>query len=252
MRGYSQLRHVTNTVEGLYWKGYEGQDYEQFWQGPAMRYVDELEHAIVAHVLTGGESVVEVGAGFGRLGNCYVGKYHKAHMVEPASNLRAIAQQVYGGSAEYHEAQAEKLPFQSDSIDAVLMVRVFHHLGDPGAALGEIHRVLKPGGLLVFNYSNKRNLKRIAGFALGRGRNPFDDRMEKYYDFLIGHSPRHVESLLDGAGFDIREQFGVGVADKIVGAVPLLARVLKPSLVLSRALGSLKVAPAQFVVAVKR
>jgi SAM-dependent methyltransferase len=243
---------MPNTVEGLYWKGYEGQDYEQFWQGPAKQYVDELEHAIASHCLRGGDSVVEVGAGFGRLGNCYVGKYRTAHMVEPASNLRAIARRTYGPAVEYHEAHVEKLPFQTDSIDAVLMVRVFHHLGDPAAALHEIRRVLRPGGVLVFNYSNKRNLMRIARFAVGRGTSPFNDRMEKYYDFLIGHHPAHVEKLLGDDGFDIQEQYGVGVVDKLVGAVPSLGKVLKPSLSFSRVLGSLKVAPAQFVVAVKR
>src|SRR5450759_4740942 len=99
---------MTNTVEGLYWKAYEGQDYEEFWQGPAKQYIDELEHAIVGHCLRGGHSVVEVGAGFGRLGSCYVGKYREAHMVEPASNLRAIAQRVYGSDVKYHEAQVEE------------------------------------------------------------------------------------------------------------------------------------------------
>ncbi len=243
---------MMNTVEGLYWKGYEGQDYEHFWHGPAKRYLDQLEHAISTYGLRGGDAVVEVGAGFGRLGTCYVGRYRKAHMIEPASNLRAVAERTYGDeSVEYHEARVEQLPFEINSIDDVLMVRVFHHLGDPGAALREINRVLKPGGRLVFSYSNKRNIKRIAGFAVGRAPNPFDDSMEKYYEFLIGHSPQFVENLLRDEGFEIRQQFGVGIGDKIVGAIPALSRVLRPSLFVSRALGRLKIAPIQFVIAVK-
>jgi SAM-dependent methyltransferase len=241
-----------NTVNGLYWKGYEGQDYEQFWRGPGKRYLDQLEHAIVAHALTGGDSVVEVGAGFGRLGSSYVGKYRHVHMVEPASNLRASAARAYGTAVEYHDARVEELPFPSESIDAVLMVRVFHHLGDPASAVHEISRVLKRGGRFVFSYSNKRNLKRIAAFALGKAENPFNDKLEKYYEFLIGHNPRYVKSLLADEGFDIREQFGVGVADKLVAVAPPIATVLRPSLFLSRALGTLKIAPTQFLVAVKR
>jgi SAM-dependent methyltransferase len=241
-----------NRVDGLYWKGYEGQDYEHFWRGPAKQYLDQLEHAIAAHGLDGGDSVVEVGAGFGRLGDSYVGKYKHVHMVEPASNLRAIAERTYGPSVEYHDARVEELPFANESIDAVLMVRVFHHLGDPASAIKEINRILKRNGRLVFNYSNKRNLKRIAAFALGKAESPFNDEMEKYYEFLIGHNPRFVESLLDENGFDIREQFGVGVGDKLVGAMPPIAAVLRPSLFSSRFLGRLKIAPIQFVVAVKR
>jgi len=241
-----------NTVDGLYWKGYEGQDYEQFWRGPAKQYLDELEHAIVAHALPGGDSVVEVGAGFGRLGSSYVGKYRHVHMVEPASNLRAAAERAYGQSVEYHDARVEELPFPDESIDAVLMVRVFHHLGDPAAAVHEIGRVLKRGGRLVFSYSNKRNLKRVAAFAVEKAENPFNDKLEKYYEFLIGHNPRFVESLLESEGFQIREQFGAGVGDKLVGAAPPIAAVLRPSLFVSRMLGTLKIAPIQFLVAEKR
>lgn len=247
-----QARSGMNTVDGLDWKGYEGQDYEQFWRGPAKRYLDQLEHAIVAHALAGGDSVVEIGAGFGRLASSYVGKYRHVHMVEPASNLRAIAQRKYGQSVEYHDARVEELPFPSESIGAVLMVRVFHHLGDPASAVHEISRVLKPEGRLLLSYSNKRNLKRMAAFALGKVENPFNDKLEKYYEFLIGHSPHYVESLLNTNGFDISEQFGVGVADKLVGALPTIATLLRPSLFLSRVLGTLKIAPTQFVVAVKR
>jgi len=54
-----------NTVDGLYWKGYEGQDYEQFWRGPAKQYLDELEHAIVAHALPGGAVARRVDVGLG-------------------------------------------------------------------------------------------------------------------------------------------------------------------------------------------
>jgi hypothetical protein len=52
----------------LPWKGYEGQDYEGFWTGPGKQYLDTLERAIATHTLPGGDAVVEIGAGIGRLG----------------------------------------------------------------------------------------------------------------------------------------------------------------------------------------
>jgi hypothetical protein len=101
---------MIEAVRGLSWKGYEGEDYEQFWTGPGKKYLDRLERAIVSEALTGGEAVVDIGAGFGRLGDCYIGKYRAVHMVEPASNLREIAKRHYGSSASYHEASVESLP----------------------------------------------------------------------------------------------------------------------------------------------
>ena len=71
---------------GLPWKGYEGHDYEGFWTGPGKHYLDQLEQAIVTDALPGGEAIVEIGAGFGRLGPCYIGRYRRVQMVEPASN----------------------------------------------------------------------------------------------------------------------------------------------------------------------
>ena len=243
---------MSNHIDGLSWKGYEGRDYEHFWAGPGKRHLDALERAIASHALPGGDAVVEIGAGFGRLGGCYVGKYRTPHMVEPASNLRASAASHYGDAVQYHEAAADHLPFADGSIDAVLMVRVFHHIAEPEAALREIHRVLAPGGRLVFNFSNKRNPSRILRYLTGRGPSPFTRDMEQYHAALIGHSAAHVEGLLADIGFDIVERYGVGFSDKLIEAVPALARVVRPSLTLARAIGPLNLAPAQFVVAIRR
>ena len=173
-------------------------------------------------------------------------------MVEPASNLRAVAARTFGDRVSYHEASVSALPFPDATFDGVLMVRVFHHLGDPETALREIHRVIAPGGRLVFNYSNKRNVARIPRYLTGRGADPFSHEMEKYYESLIGHHPAHVEDMLERVGFTIREQYGVGVMDKIVERMPWIGRVTKPSLRAARFAGPFRLAPAQFIVAVKR
>lgn len=238
-------------IQALDWKGYEGQDYEQFWVGPGKKYLDKLEHLVVSHCLTGGEAMADIGAGFGRLANCYVGKYQKVNLVEPASNLRQAAQRAYGDKAAYHDASVTALPFASDSLDALLMVRVFHHLGDPTKALREINRVLKPGGKFIFNYSNKRNFKRILQWLAGRAPSPFRRDIEPYSQTLFGQHPAYVGEVLTQAGFKIRAEFGTGVMDKFVNALPWLGRVLPPSLGRARLMGRLRLAPSQFLVAEK-
>lgn len=47
----------------------------------------------------------------------------------------------------YGDAQA--LPFASRRVDRVLLLDVLEHLPRPDACIGEIHRVLKPGGQLI-------------------------------------------------------------------------------------------------------
>lgn len=47
---------------------------------------------------------------------------------------------------------AQRLPFVDCSIDALVMIDVLHHLGDPLAFIAEVRRTLRPGGrLLIFD-----------------------------------------------------------------------------------------------------
>lgn len=244
---------MASVKTGLSWKGYEGRDYEGYWTGAAKKHIDELEQRIAATSLQGGDTIVDIGAGFGRLGKCYVGKYRLSHMVEPASNLRDIARETFGSeNVRYHDASVYALPFEGASIDAVLMVRVFHHLGEPEKALREIHRILRPGGRLVFNYSNNRNFKRIAQYLVGRADNPFRQQIAAYHPILIGYHPRFIEDLLSSIGFVIEQRYGTGISDKVVGAFPWLAKLLPSSLAGARLTGDLGIAPAIFIVARKK
>ncbi len=45
-------------------------------------------------------------------------------------------------------ASADALPLEDAAFDMVLLLQVLEHVPDPAAVLAELHRVLKPGGLL--------------------------------------------------------------------------------------------------------
>lgn len=48
-------------------------------------------------------------------------------------------------------ANGEALPIRSNSVDAVLALDIFEHIGDDQAAFAEAFRVLRPGGVLVLS-----------------------------------------------------------------------------------------------------
>jgi ubiquinone/menaquinone biosynthesis C-methylase UbiE len=52
--------------------------------------------------------------------------------------------------ARFEVGDAARLPFEDGSFDIVLSFMATHHTGDPDAALGEVARVLRPGGHFVY------------------------------------------------------------------------------------------------------
>lgn len=52
------------------------------------------------------------------------------------------------------QAHAERLPFPTNHFDRVLVVDALHHFADQRQAVGELLRVLKPGGRLVIEEPN--------------------------------------------------------------------------------------------------
>lgn len=52
---------------------------------------------------------------------------------------------------------AEQLPFASESLDAVLLSGLVHHLPDPATCAAEVYRVLKPKGVFAAFDPNRRN-----------------------------------------------------------------------------------------------
>jgi len=52
-------------------------------------------------------------------------------------------------NAYFIVADAESLPFESNSFDVILFIELIEHLPDAKPSLSEIHRVLKPNGFLL-------------------------------------------------------------------------------------------------------
>jgi SAM-dependent methyltransferase len=60
----------------------------------------------------------------------------------------------------------EKTPFEDKSFDVVFAVEIMEHLEAPRAFLREIHRILKPGGLVIVTTPNISSLPSRAFFML--------------------------------------------------------------------------------------
>jgi ubiquinone/menaquinone biosynthesis C-methylase UbiE len=75
-------------------------------------------------------------------------------------------------------ASADFIPFQYEYFSKVISIVAFHHFSDQDSALGEIKRVLKPGGSLILNEIDPSTFK---GKIVSFGENTLKKMNCKYY-----------------------------------------------------------------------
>jgi ubiquinone/menaquinone biosynthesis C-methylase UbiE len=98
-------------------------------------------------------AVVEIGAGDGHNFARYPAAVTQVTAVEPEPRLRALARRAAAGApvpVTVVPGRAEGLPLPDASCDAAVLCLVLCALPDRAAALAEVARVLRPGGVLAF------------------------------------------------------------------------------------------------------
>lgn len=224
-----------------------------FWAARA--YEDECDRiALRALLPLSGGRLIEVGAGFGRLAGEYRG-YDSVVLLDSSDVHVAAAVEAVDGDPKYEVrlADAAALPFSDGYFDAAVCVRVLHHFDDPVPVIRELGRVVRPGGVLVLEYANKRNLKAIARRLLGRQDwSPFEPGAVEYKPFHYDHSPVDMRRALRRAGFSTERMRAASLF-----RLPGLTRRLPPRKLarlegpLQEPLGSITPGPSVFVLALR-
>jgi SAM-dependent methyltransferase len=93
-----------------------------------------------------GRTLLDVGAGTGKLTRELVTSGATVVAVEPVPAMRAVLEQAVP-SARALEGTAEALPVGDRTVDAIVVAQAFHWF-DGRAAVAEFHRVLRPRGRL--------------------------------------------------------------------------------------------------------
>lgn len=108
----------------------------------------------IGGALDGRARVLEVGCGPGDDARRLAARGHRV------TALDIEAHEGWGRAADgvdYIEASAERLPFPDASFDAVIERDALHHMQEPGRALREMRRVLRPDGVAVIVECNRWN-----------------------------------------------------------------------------------------------
>jgi SAM-dependent methyltransferase len=99
-----------------------------------------------------GQRIVELGCGGAHLARALVQRHPDSHVTALEVDERQHAKNIAApqGGLTFIEGVAQSIPFADASFDLALMLKSLHHVPLPllGAALGEVARVLRPGGHL--------------------------------------------------------------------------------------------------------
>ena len=164
-------------------------------------------------------NVVEIGFGSGPNVPFYPPEVSSVDAVEPAEVGWKLAQRRLAKSVTPVRRMAldgQRLPSPSDSYDTALSTWTLCTIPDPGRALAEVRRVLRPGGRLRFVEH---------GLAPDAAVQRWQRRLEPLQKRLAGgcHLTRPMPDLLSNAGFVLSdlEVFYDEHAPRVLGALTL-------------------------------
>jgi ubiquinone/menaquinone biosynthesis C-methylase UbiE len=192
---------------------YEGSPYQQvFWDNADRLYEDLAESlAIKALIPPLGGRLLELGAGAGRNTTRYKG-FEEIVLLDYSVSQLEQARAKLGSSRQYLYVSANiyQLPFAPGSFQAATMIRTMHHMVEPMAALVEINRVLAPDAFFLLEYANKRNIKSILRFLIGRQKwNPFLHESIEFAPLNFDFHPHQMAEWLENVGFRIQRQLTI-------------------------------------------
>ena len=156
LHSHEHIRDVNTRYHDVAAASYDGKwgiDFGETGQGQVLGKVHKLLGPGVASRF---ESALEIGAGTGyfSLNMMSAGLIDELTCTDISSGmlevLHANAQRLGLEQVSCVQSDAESLPFRDESFDLVLGHAVLHHLPDLDRAFSEFHRVLRPGGAILF------------------------------------------------------------------------------------------------------
>ncbi|MGB3055722.1 MAG: class I SAM-dependent methyltransferase [Acidimicrobiales bacterium] len=131
------------------WEAHAGWWQDGFTDGADPEYTEQIL-PLASDLLAGYSRVLDVGTGEGQVARLAVdGGAELVVGIDPTANQVAEAAR-RGGGPSYARSGADALPFADASFDAVIACLVFEHIETVDDAIGEVARVLSPGGRFAF------------------------------------------------------------------------------------------------------
>jgi SAM-dependent methyltransferase len=146
-------------------------------------------------------ATLELGAGTGANLAHYPDAVTELVLTEPSDHMaRRLREKVAasGREAEVVQAPGERLPFEDDRFDTVVGTLVLCTATEPARVLGEVQRILRPGGRLLFLEHVRAEDPKLARWQ---------DRLEKPWGFIGAgcHPNRDTLAAIEASGLAVED-----------------------------------------------
>jgi ubiquinone/menaquinone biosynthesis C-methylase UbiE len=133
------------------------QEYDPWYAERLGATVDRLQKALVLKMARPrpGERALDVGTGTGNYAGALAARGLEVTGIDPSGAMLAEAR-AKPQPVTWLQGAAESLPCEDGSYDLVVSVTALEFMADPRLALGEMYRVLRPGGRMVVGTLNAR------------------------------------------------------------------------------------------------
>ena len=156
--------------------------------------------------------LLDVGCGGGLLAEEFARVGLEVTGVDPAPETIETARAhaaASGLSIEYQTGSGERLPFPEESFDHAACCDVLEHVDDVDRVIGEVARVLRPGGLFFYDTINRTFMSKIAIIKVMQEwpSTAFAAAETHVWERFI--KPAELGALFDRHGLDRREMRGI-------------------------------------------
>ena len=190
-------------------------DLDHHYGGPADDYFQHQDthskeaNALVmlrqAETLTGGKGrILDIGTGRGELLHAATRQGWQAVGIEPSTSF---AEHAARSGVEIRREPLQECRFDPESFDVVILAAVLEHLYNPDETLGEISRILRPGGALFLDVPNEQGLYfRVGNFYQRlKNRDWVVNLAPTFPPFhIFGFGPKSLRRLLSKHSFEIK------------------------------------------------
>lgn len=188
------------------------------WWSDDIRWVRTLKNLVPGrlkwfdkHADWSGKAVLDLGCAGGFMAEAMAARGASVSGIDPAQDAIVAAQQHAAENnldISYNVGVGEQMPYPDATFDIVVCVDVLEHVKDLNQVLAEVARVLKPGGLFMYDTINRNFIARLATITVA------EDILRLLpkgtHDPQMFIKPNELSTAITNAGLVCGPQTGLG------------------------------------------